>query len=236
MFKVLIRGRNCAKYISKCLNSLQKQSRLWDALVILDDPEDESYKIAKDFAIVDRRITVIKRSQRKGLAYNMYHGLLELKDTLDATDKDIAVILDADDWLREDALKIVNKAYEKGYLLTYGSYVKVSKGRRTKISNPYPECDVRRHSWRASHLKSFKYKLFKHLKAEDFKHKGDWLPAASDVALMLPLIELAGLKNCKHIHDTIYYWRDSTPFKTNVEKQKKSEKIIRKKQKKKQLS
>jgi len=47
VYFILIRGRNCEKYIEKCFNSLYRQTyQNWRAMVVLDAPEDNSYKKA----------------------------------------------------------------------------------------------------------------------------------------------------------------------------------------------
>jgi len=234
---VLIRGRNCRKYIGKCLRSLARQSVDWRAVLILDAPSDgvdEAVpEILKTLDIEDRVIVHVRKTHR-GLCHNMYAGLLLCK----AEDEDVICVLDADDWLSKDALTVVDRMYRKtGCWLTYGSYKKLSKGRRTKISSAYPRlARIRKYPWRASHLKTFKWKLAKNLNKGHFQHEGKWLRAASDVALMFPLLELAGLKRCKHIHKVIYEWRDNTPTKTKRRIQKSCEKIIRQKRHEKRLS
>jgi len=70
------------------------------------------------------------------------------------------------------------------------------------------------------------------LPEECFKdEKGDWLEAASDLALMMPLMELAGLDRCKYIRKPIYEWRDNYSGSTAFKLQKHCTKIIRRKPK-----
>jgi glycosyltransferase involved in cell wall biosynthesis len=223
-FRFIIRGRNCGKYIRKCLYSVADQTNEnWTTHVILDAP---------DSIISDRIERVTVNPVRMGLAHNIYVWP-KIECTYSDTDpEDVFVFLDADDWLDRHALEIVAKAYQdKNCLITHGSYIKVSKARKTRISQPYPkDCDVRKHPWRASHLKTVKAKLFRHLPEHCMKDdNGNWLEAASDVAMMIPLIEMAGLDRVRFIPEEIYYWRDSTPFKTKKELQKKCEHIVRKK-------
>lgn len=226
----MIRGRNCAKYIDRCVGSLYKQTYPnWRAMIVLDAPTDDSYKIASAFQ--PGKVYVHLNEKRKGLCYNMWHGMNLIEDNFYPTDEDVICILDADDYLDPRALEIINKHYErKGCLATYGSYIKLSKGRKTKISKPYPQgVKVRRSKWHASHFKTFKYKVWKHFPKDYLMHKGEWGEAASDVGLMFTIIELAGLKNVRHISKPIYFWRDNTPFKTNLKKQNKWTKIFRNK-------
>ena len=160
-----------------------------------------------------------------GLGYNLYHGINKCEG-------DIAFVLDGDDYLHPKALTIVRRAYEKyNCLVTYGSYIKMSKGRTTKVSRREVVMPIRKTKWAASHLKTFKLDLWKHFPEEYMKHKGIWAKAASDRALMYGLVELAGVKRCHHIEKPVYYWRDNTKQKTNRELQKKWDEILRKKKK-----
>ena len=227
MIKVLMRGRNCAKYIRSALVSIQEQTLTdWELLLVLDAPTDASAGLAFKIADGDNRMRVMKLDEHRGLAWNMYQGALDLN----AKAEDIVVVVDTDDTVREDAFEKVKKKHDLGYLVTHGSYVKRSKGKRTRISGPYPKgAKVRKHAWRASHLKSFRYKAFEFLDESCFQHEQKWLKAASDLALMIPLIEVVGLDKVCFIKSEIYYWRDNTPHKTSSTAQKLCEKIIRKK-------
>ena len=49
-----------------------------------------------------------------------------------------------------------------------------------------------------SHLKTFKYKLYKNLDLDDLKKNGEYIKSATDAAIMYPLLEMAG----KHINAT----------------------------------
>jgi len=57
------------------------------------------------------------------------------------------------------------------------------------------------------------------------------LDAASDLALIFPIMEMAGLNRCHHISKPTYYWRDSYGGNTKRALQIKCEKIVRGKKK-----
>ena len=207
-FQVIIRGRNCKKYLGACLESLIEQYYTdWKATLILDHPSDGSEKIGMEWASKDPRITLWVNKKRKGLASNMWRGM----KYAEAGPEDVIAWLDADDMLHERALKIVALEYEKrpNLLATHGSYRRTDTKRRTKISKKYDKSkSVREQPWRGSHLKTFKYKLMKHFPKKYLKNsKKKWYDAASDIALMLPILELAGLKRVKFIRKEIYKWR-----------------------------
>jgi len=225
VFRFIIRGRNCSDYIDRCLQSVMQQKNTdWHAHVVLDDPQDDSAGKIK----IHPKISLTVNPERMGLAYNIYAFPKTFTETI--SKEDVLCFLDADDWLSGSALDFVADAYrEPKLLLTHGSYIKVSKGRTTKVSRPYKKgANVRTAKWRASHLKTMKVKLFNRIPEECMKDdQGNWLEAASDVALMIPAIEMAGLDRIRWICQHIYMWRDHTPFKTDSGLQKKCEAIAR---------
>jgi len=228
-FHVLIRARNAEKYIGKCLRRLIKQSHTdWTALVALDATTDNTAKVVESYH--DERIRCMVSPKHLGVAQNMLTGLHAMR-FLFQSDEDVAAIYDGDDWLDNDALHKVARTYRKypDTLVTYGSYVKYSKGRKSKVSKPYPDgADVVTHTWRGSHLKTFKLHLVDHLKETMFlDNEGKWLQGASDLALMIPIMQLAGLDRCHHISKPIYFYRDNARGKTDRKLQKQCEKIVR---------
>ena len=182
-----------------------------------------------------------RHGEHLGVAGNLLRALRSVDILWHLHDRPTGIvsIVDGDDMLPPKALWRVQRVYEKypDTLITYGSYIKMSKGRKTKISQPYPDgADVRTYPWRGSHLKTFRASLLPHIREEWFKdEKGNWLQAASDLALMIPLMELAGLDRCRHISRPTYIWRDNTPWKTNRELQKRCEAIVRAKPREKRL-
>lgn len=237
-FVVVIRGRNCEKYLDKCLHSLEKQTyKNWVAMLVLDDNTDKSHLIANEWRYKDERIAVLRNTTRLGLCQNMHNAIMCASRIWKAVDEDVFSILDADDWLSHKALEKVARVFRKHpkILITHGSYIKLSKGRKTRISRPYPKHgNVRKLPWHGSHAKMIKWRILKHIQEDWFKHKGEWLRAASDLALMFPCIEIAGLKRVRHISRVTYYWNDNvTKDKRIVEIE--CEKILRHKKPLKQL-
>jgi glycosyltransferase involved in cell wall biosynthesis len=236
MIVAIIRGRNAEQYVQKCIESLCAQTyKDWRALICLDQPTDNTYaavtnEIAKGIGRGLKNDIVVEVNKKNlGLTANMVEAI----QLAAPEEEDIIAIVDLDDWLSKRAFGKVAKTYEKhpDCLMTYGSYIKVSKGAKTKRSREYKDgSNVRKAYWQASHLKTFKYKLYRHVPDEYFRDKrGGYIPVASDVALTIPLLELAGLDRARFIGKPIYYWRDKTPYRTNRKKQIRWEKYIRSK-------
>jgi hypothetical protein len=150
---------------------------------------------------------------------------------------DVVVALDGDDWLAHDRVLLrVREMHEAGAWLTFGSFVMapddeifrgpiVYQNPATVFTCPYePGTDYRRASWRASHLKTFRAGLFQRIKREDFQHEGQWL-FTTDVAMMFPMLEMAGPKRTKRCPEVLYVYnwsvsneRSGSQEQKNIEK------------------
>ena len=199
-------------------------------MISLDAPTDNSIEVTKKLIADDDRFYLIVNKKRLGVCHNMYAIIKQTEKILEPQDRDVTAVIDADDYVSKDAFATVERVYRKhpNTRITHGSYKKRSKGRRTKISKPNPKRgNIRKLLWRASHLKTIKWKIIKQVKPDWFKHKGKWLEAASDLALMFPCIELAGLKRVRHVHKVIYYWNDHMTKRKKI-LQKQCERRLRK--------
>jgi hypothetical protein len=127
-------------------------------------------------------------------------------------DDRIVASVDADDWLGPpSALCTVARYFAAGALVSYGSF-RFADGRHGEPSGPYaPGADVRKAPWKATHLKCFRAGLFKRIKHEHLQlPSGEWLPHARDLALMFPLLEMAGPARTAHVQEEIYVYNLAT--------------------------
>jgi glycosyltransferase involved in cell wall biosynthesis len=219
MFRIVCRGWNCAPYIDACIKSLQAQTVTeWTATLMIDKSDDVSVDKAKLWAMKDKRIEVFSNTTRMGVCYNMYRGIeLAGKDP-----DDIICTVDLDDMLTPDALELVSETYRKNpeAMCTYGSFMRESTGVKSDVCRPVkythiPTNKVRLCKWRYSHLKTFKFGVFKYIPKEYFMHKDKWGSAASDLALMFSVIETVGIPRCKCIGKPIYIYRDKSEITLN---------------------
>ena len=65
--------------------------------------------------------------------------------------------------------------------------------------------------WSLSHLRSFYARLFQHLEKEDVQFEGRYLEAASDLAFMIPMVEMAG-EHAHFVKDILYLYNRSNPL------------------------
>jgi len=224
-FKIIICGGPVEKYISECINSVIKQSyENWEIVVILDK-FDNSYEIAK--AYKNNRIKVISNKIPNLLMKNIIEGI----KISNPENEDVIVLLDGDDRLLENSLKILKKKYDDSDCwATYGSMKTFSN----KIfSTKYELNDIRKCVWNGVHPKTFKYKIWKFIDEYHFKYKdGRYLETTSDMAILFSLAEIAYHK-VEYIDEIIYDYNDSNPnniFKNKRKQQLEDENIIRNKE------
>jgi len=164
----------------------------------------------------------------RGKIYNFIKAVLYRK----MADDDIIIDLDLDDYLEYNAIETVMRVYDKNpdLLLTYGSYKTVS-GKPARFCGEYKTASFRTQKWKGSHLKSFKYKLFKKINTKDLKGKdGRYLMVCADIAMMFPMMEMAGLDRMQFIDKPIYNYDDTQPWcdhKVKPDEQKRIEKYLR---------
>ncbi len=129
----------------------------------------------------------------------------------------VVASLDLDDWLGPPtALSTVAKYYAAGAMVTYGSFM-FADGRRGFARAYAPTENVRKVPWRGTHLKTFRAGLFQKIKHEDFQDEsGKWLPYARDLALMFPLLEMAGYDRTAFIPEPIYVYNYATSTEFNA--------------------
>jgi hypothetical protein len=66
--------------------------------------------------------------------------------------------------------------------------------------------------WRASHLRTFKYGLWKRIKTEDLQNsEGKYYKYGWDLAIMFPILEMAGNRQ-EYISDSLYVYNRTNPL------------------------
>jgi len=129
---------------------------------------DNSCEVIENNIKNDPRFHLIKHTEKKFSMGNICACI----EAANPTDEDIIVLVDGDDRLaNENVLSCINQTYaETNCLMTYGSFG--ANGEKHKCCKPYPSLAAtfnlfRFFKWRASHLKTFKYKLWKRIKKSD---------------------------------------------------------------------
>lgn len=174
-------------YLEDCMRSLQKQT-------------------FRDFE-------VSVRFDVHGLgALRMRHDAI-LKAKMEADD--IVVLLDGDDALRPEALAKVQETFDRNpqALLAYGG---VQEDRDGELC--YTDADwaggIRKAKWKFWHLRAFRYGLYREVLRRNislscFCWNGtrDFYTVCTDVAILLPMMEIAGPERVAYIREFIYCYR-----------------------------
>lgn len=213
-FNFLIIGGPAEDYIERCLESvLDQRYEHWRAAVVLDPVNDRTFEKALKYASNAMRVQ-LNESRMFALP-----NLMECVKILNPDPEDILITLDADDWLYTPyALDILTDYYRNpSILMTHGSWASYPNSDVNTNNAPYTRDDfargIRRVPFRASHLRTFKTKLWDAIDKEDFKdHDGRYFQTAWDIAFQFPMLEMAGFDRVRYIPHTLLRYNQETPY------------------------
>lgn len=227
---------NVENWISNTIKIVKCQSYKNFKHILIDDlSTDNSYSKALNLIQNDNRFNLIKNNIKKYPLRNFYEQI----KNYNLEDEDIIVLLDGDDWFFSvSTLEILNSYYNKtNCLMTYGSYIDYLSNKKGYWSKKIPEDviknnSIRKYEWSSSHLKTFKYKVWKEIKEEDLKDSNDnFYNMTADLAIMFPMLEMCGDRSL-YIDDILYVYNSANPInehKVNVFLQQTIEHEIRNK-------
>ena len=97
---IVIPVYNVEKYITQCLESVQKQTfKDFEVIIIDDGSPDESYKIYQRYADNDCRFKIVKKQNA---------GVSEARNTgIEEATGDFVMFIDSDDWMEETACEVL---------------------------------------------------------------------------------------------------------------------------------
>lgn len=103
---VLVAVYNAARWLRPCLDSLRRQTLAeWQAVCVDDASTDESLTILQEYAQADDRFEVIQLAENSGQAHARNCGLQRARG-------EVVCMLDADDWLSDNALEQLYGAFD----------------------------------------------------------------------------------------------------------------------------
>jgi len=151
---------------------------------------------ARRFALTARSedafFLLVQNETRSGALANIYRAAHSINDG------DIIVLVDGDDsFYDSEVLKRVNIAYSSTneVWLTHGNLIEFPSGNVTWCE-PVPQEIIENNTFREfkcpSHLRTFYAWLFKKIDFSDLIYKGDFFQMTWDMAIMYPMIEMAG--------------------------------------------
>lgn len=149
---------------------------------------------------------VVIDTENKGACRNHFETLQKIEPT----SSNIVVHLDGDDrFITYRALEIIQESYsDPNVWATYGNYV----GRQRSVCRPIDERSFRESivngGWPWSHPRTFRAHVIPNLREDDMKDaNGQWYSSAPDVAIFLPILEMAGKSRVKFIDEDLMYYR-----------------------------
>ena len=101
--------------------------------------------------------------------------------------------------------------------MTYGSYIEYPRNIRGKFSKQLPDEIIqtkkfRQYHWVTSHLRTFKYVLWRHIRREDLlDSNGKIYAMAGDLPVIFPMLEMAEERS-HYIKDIIHVYNRSNPL------------------------
>lgn len=229
-FTVVVVGYNNGAYAQKTLDSLFRQNYSQFRLVYIDDASnDGSFELARDL-IYDSdfmlETTVVRNEERLGVLANLVRAVEGCPD------EEIVVVLEGEDWLAHEwVLQRLNAYYADPDLwLTYGQsreFPTFALGSALPVPEAaWKEKGFRGQPFAPGHLRTFYAGLFKKIKESDLIYQGKFLPACSDLAYMLPMLEMAK-DHFQCIPETLYIANAFAQKQEEKELQLKCERFIR---------
>lgn len=189
-FVVIVIGCNNGASVEKTLQSIFSQNYENYRVIYIDDASDDgSFELSRERMYDSNqmmRVTLAKNEHRLGMLANLFRAVQSCQDT------EIAVVLGGEDWLAHEwVLARLNQYYANSELwMTYGQYREYPQY-SLGFSKPMAAGNLRQEPFSASHLKSFYAGLFKKIPRHELMEEGQFFSAASELAFMLPLLEMA---------------------------------------------
>ena len=171
-FHIIIAMFNVEEWIKDNIQWIKGQTYEDFQVVLVDDiSTDRTVEIVQSEIQDDKRFKLIINQEKKYKTRNVVEAI----NAANADDEDIIVLVDGDDRLsHKNVLKYLAEVYQQeNCWMTYGSYEN-SQGDRGKKCRSYQAGVInnnsyRKSKWLASHLKTFRYGLWKKLNMDIFK-------------------------------------------------------------------
>ncbi len=172
--------------------------------------------------------TLVNNTTRCGALENLYRGIQSCNN------QEIVITLDGDDWFPHDeVLKKINEVYASGEIwMTHGRLVEYPHGTDVWCEPVPPElvASNRVRQFKCpSHLRTFYAWIFKKIALEDLLYKGKFFPMTWDMAMMYPMLEMAGERHA-FVSEVNYVYNMDNPIndgKVDRDLQNELDRVIR---------
>jgi glycosyltransferase involved in cell wall biosynthesis len=208
-FVILVTQRNAVSYIRKCLDTVIAQTYKGYEVIIMDDASDDG-----TWEIIQKEYSQFQAVHTMKQPYYItnFYAAINLMAT---NPEDIVVLVCGDDYLySDDVFEHLNTVYQDDIWLTYGNFIRTS-GLHGKGCFPIPDTREYRKKgdWLASHLVTFKKKLYDQIKKEDLLYVDGNFPNHSyDCSILYPMIEMCGQRHMHFVDKVLYVYNDQNPL------------------------
>ncbi len=203
---------NSEKYVADCINSLKNQYYTNFTAYFIDDMStDNSFEVAKTAINGDERFILIKNEEKKFKCKNFI-------DVIRSNPRikwdDVIIEIDGDDQLYNNhVLGLINKIYMDNNIWISGSKWVDKHGR----SMSYGRADAdraRKSTWNFSHMRTYRAFLFRLIKDEHLKYNGEYLKAAVDIGIGIPMLEMSGNEHYHFLDEVtyLYTWHENQSY------------------------
>ncbi len=201
-FKIVIPSYNNEEWIEPNAASILNQTYTnYDVLYINDASTDNTlsliHELKNNYNLNNWKIINNLQNKKRGYNVSPYNkNIIEFMEN----DEDILVFVDGDDWLfDENVLSKLNDYYNKNTpWMTYGGMYVYPESQLANPQNSLYNNEVhlnnlyRKDLWRASHLRTFKWWLYKKINDKDLKYSktNKYYFHAEDLATSYPCLEM----------------------------------------------
>lgn len=205
-FKIITAVHNSEMFIERCMASVMQQTyKSWEHIVIDDRSTDTT--LPRALTLVGYEKGKVSQTRVIAQVHKQPSHLLNQCAAIDAAkpkNEDVIVMLDGDDWLFDNTvLQRLADYYEKTKCwMTYGTPM-IYKGDDYPLApqawlRPYKtevllSGEVRQHPWLATHLRTFKFGLWRRIdqRRSFYLSNGEMAWCCVDFATMFPMLEMA---------------------------------------------
>jgi hypothetical protein len=214
------------EWYKRNLDSVFNQNYTNYRIIYIDDKSpDDTGNLVQEYTKEcnqQDKVTLIKNDERVGALANIYKAVHMCKP------EEIVVLVDGDDWLaHENVLAYLNMVYHNPDVwITYGQFIwfPAEKEGFTCPINQQTILDnsFRYSAWSASHLRTFYAGLFHNINLDDLLFENNkFYTMCWDLAIMYPMIEMAGFHN-HFVPEIVYVYNNDNNIndhKVNIDLQ-----------------
>jgi len=206
---------NAERYVERMINSVLSQTYKKFQHFIYDDMStDNSVNIIKSLIKDDDRFHIITNKEKMYSCGNHYQ--LVNNDCKDLRGDTVCITLDGDDWFADEYVleRVLSYYSNKKIKLTFGQFLIFDgKTYHPGFTKPFDvrSKDVRTVNFTFSHLRTFRFDVFRRIKKEDLiSPSGSFWEIAGDLAIIYPMIETVGTDKIFFSNDTNYIYNVET--------------------------